>query len=68
MYALVDEDGEITLPQDKKRRSLAMDQDNMQRLRAVTLPNVELMAEAKFPLSPRWLEQLGDKYAMKAAQ
>eukprot|EP00965_Chrysotila_dentata_P113827 3762651-Pleurochrysis_carterae.AAC.1 len=66
MYALVDEDGEVTPPQDKERRELPMQPEDLTRLRAVALQNVERMAESRFPLSPSWLEKLGPKYAMQA--
>eukprot|EP00965_Chrysotila_dentata_P263218 6214787-Pleurochrysis_carterae.AAC.2 len=68
MYALVDEDGELTLPQDKQRRELALDEENRARLRSVALQNVTRMAQKGFPVSPRWLEQMGDEFAAKAAQ
>eukprot|EP00965_Chrysotila_dentata_P124734 4123769-Pleurochrysis_carterae.AAC.1 len=41
MYALVDEDGELTLPQqDKNCRELAPDDENKARLRSEALVNV----------------------------
>eukprot|EP00965_Chrysotila_dentata_P088141 2910051-Pleurochrysis_carterae.AAC.1 len=66
MYALVDEDGEVTLPQDKLRRALAMDLEALQRLRAVAFANVRNMAAAGIPMSPVWLDKLGEDYTLKA--
>eukprot|EP00965_Chrysotila_dentata_P141871 4689506-Pleurochrysis_carterae.AAC.1 len=53
IYALVDEDGKLTLPQDKSRRELAPDEDNRAHLRSVAMVNVTKMAEKNFPISPR---------------
>eukprot|EP00965_Chrysotila_dentata_P115328 3811938-Pleurochrysis_carterae.AAC.1 len=46
MYALVDEDGEVTPPQDRNRREVPMQREDLTRLRAVALQNVEHMAES----------------------
>eukprot|EP00965_Chrysotila_dentata_P006976 227492-Pleurochrysis_carterae.AAC.1 len=59
MYALVDEDGELTLPQDKERQQIALDEEGKARLRVVAQANVTRMANKGFPVSPRWLGRWG---------
>ena len=59
LYVLMDEDGELHYPKDETRREIGFSPGEETAIRQSVMADLINMADANFPLSPRFLQRLG---------